>query len=116
MPLSAKEKDVLRIGIVGAENSHALAVSKTINVDRKIPGARVVALWGEKPAFARKTADDGDIPVGIAPAYALCGEQPGERVPDDDVIHDASRSSYTSAAVGQIHTHAGVSRVGHRSQ
>ena len=53
---------MLRIGIVGAENSHALAVSKTINVDRKIPGARVVALWGEKPAFARKTADDGDIP------------------------------------------------------
>ncbi|MCG3181168.1 MAG: hypothetical protein BIFFINMI_03543 [Phycisphaerae bacterium] len=54
---------MIRIGIVGAENSHAAAIATSINVQKKIPGARVVALWGETDEFATKTAEKGQIPV-----------------------------------------------------
>lgn len=52
---------MIRIGIVGAENSHAGAIAETINVKKKIPGAKVVALWGEAPQFSEKTAAKGQI-------------------------------------------------------
>jgi len=50
------------IGIIGAENSHAAAISKIINVDKKIKGFRVTHIWGETRAFAKKTAEAGNIP------------------------------------------------------
>lgn len=52
----------MRIGIVGAENSHALAIAKTLNVQKACGRARVVAIWGETRAFAKATADAGKIP------------------------------------------------------
>ena len=53
---------MIRIGIVGAENSHSAAIAKTLNVRRSVPGFRVVAIWGETKAFAEKTAESGKIP------------------------------------------------------
>lgn len=53
---------MIRIGIVGAENTHSAAIAKTLNVQRSVPGCRVVALWGETKAFAEKTAKVGKIP------------------------------------------------------
>ena len=54
---------MLRIGIVGAENSHSLAIARTLNVRKAVRDARVVALWGETEEFAQKTASGGEIPT-----------------------------------------------------
>lgn len=51
----------MRIGIVGAENSHTAAVARTLNVKKACGRARVVAVWGETRAFARKAAEAGQI-------------------------------------------------------
>ncbi|MBN1556615.1 MAG: Gfo/Idh/MocA family oxidoreductase [Lentisphaerae bacterium] len=53
---------MLRIGIIGAENSHAAAIGRLINVERKIKGARVEYIWGETHAFANAAAKAGGIP------------------------------------------------------
>ena len=47
---------MIRIGIVGAENSHSVAISKTLNIAKRVPGFRVVAIWGETDKFARDAA------------------------------------------------------------
>jgi len=57
-----KEDGVIRIGIVGAENSHCPAVARTLNVGKACGRARVVAVWGETRAFAEKAAEAGQIP------------------------------------------------------
>lgn len=53
---------MLRIGIVGAENSHTVAIAKTINIENLIPDARVVGVWGETPELAKDAAARGQIP------------------------------------------------------
>ncbi|MBL7222902.1 MAG: Gfo/Idh/MocA family oxidoreductase [Candidatus Brocadiae bacterium] len=52
----------MKIGIVGAENSHCAAVARTLNVDKACGRARVVAVWGETRAFAEKAAEAAQIP------------------------------------------------------
>jgi predicted dehydrogenase len=54
---------MLRIGIVGAENSHTAAIAKTLNVVKAIPDVSVVSVWGETEAYAAKAADVGKIPA-----------------------------------------------------
>jgi len=55
------EKKV-RIGIIGAENSHTIGYGEIFNRDRKFPGFELVGVWGETPEFARNAADKGQIP------------------------------------------------------
>jgi predicted dehydrogenase len=64
---------MIRIGIVGAENSHAGAIAKTINVDNKIKSAEVVALWGETDEFAARTAEKGQIPTIVKRPQDMIG-------------------------------------------
>ena len=52
---------MLRIGIVGAENSHCAAIAQLCNVERAV-SARVVSVWGEKRRFAEAAAEKGQIP------------------------------------------------------
>ena len=53
---------MLNIGIVGAENSHTVAISKTLNIDKKVPGCRVTHVWGEAARYAKDAQDRGQIP------------------------------------------------------
>ena len=53
---------MIRVGIVGAENSHSAAIARTLNVAKAVPGFRVVAIWGETAAFAQRSAEAGQIP------------------------------------------------------
>lgn len=64
----------MRIGIVGAENSHTAAVARTLNVDKACGNARVVAVWGETPAFAEKAAQDGQIPLIVKRPADMIGK------------------------------------------
>lgn len=53
----------IRIGIIGAENSHTITYGQIFNRDRKFPGCEVVGVWGETPAFAKNAAEKGHIPL-----------------------------------------------------
>src|SRR5665648_412210 len=53
----------IRIGIIGAENSHTVIYGKMFNIDKKFPGVEVTHLWGETDEFARKAAEAGKIPT-----------------------------------------------------
>jgi len=78
---------MIRIGIVGAENSHSIAISRTLNVARKVPGCRVVAIWGETDAFAARAAEAGQIPRIV--------KRPAEMIGDiDAVIIDHRHAKY----------------------
>ena len=70
----------MRIGIVGAENSHCAAVARTLNVDKAVRGARVVAVWGETRAFARKAAEAGQIPTIVRRPEEMIGDIDGVMV------------------------------------
>jgi predicted dehydrogenase len=52
----------IRIGIIGAENSHTVGYGQIINRDRKFPGCEVVGVWGETEEFAKNAAAKGQIP------------------------------------------------------
>ncbi len=63
---------MLKIGIVGSDNSHAFAYSKLANVDR-IAGdqCRVVAIWGQEPARTQEVAQQGQIATIVDHPEAL---------------------------------------------
>src|SRR5262245_39669606 len=52
----------IRIGIIGAENSHTVGYGEIFNRDRKFPGCEVVGVWGETDEFAKNAAAKGQIP------------------------------------------------------
>jgi predicted dehydrogenase len=52
----------IRIGIIGAENSHTIAFGKLFNVEKKFPGVEVLYVWGETEEFARNAMINGEIP------------------------------------------------------
>lgn len=64
----------MKIGIIGAENSHAVNIAKTINIEKKLKGFSVDYIWGETPAFAKKAAKDGRIPTIVAKQRDMLGK------------------------------------------
>lgn len=70
----------MRIGIVGAENSHTIAVARTLNVRKACGRARVVAVWGETKAFAEKAAEQGRIPRIVRRPEEMIGSIDGVMV------------------------------------
>ncbi len=70
----------MRIGIVGAENSHCAAVARTLNVEKACGRARVVAVWGETRAFAEKAAEAGQIPEIVRRPEEMIGKIDGVMV------------------------------------
>ena len=52
----------MKIGIIGAENSHTAAIARVINVDKLIKGFSVDCVWGETPEDAKNAAKAGQIP------------------------------------------------------
>ena len=67
---------MLKIGIVGAENSHAVQVAKLCNVEKRVD-ARVEMVWGEADEFAQKTAADARIPVIVKDWREMLGKVDG---------------------------------------
>ncbi len=57
-----KESKNIRIGIIGAENSHTIGFGKLFNIDKKFPGVEVKYVWGETDEFANIAAKKGNIP------------------------------------------------------
>ena len=68
---------MLRIGIVGAENSHTVAIAKTINIEQLIPDTQVVGVWGETPELAQDAAERGQIPRVVSNPEEFIGSVDG---------------------------------------
>jgi predicted dehydrogenase len=66
-----------RIGIVGSDNSHAVAFSKLCNVegnDVHIDGAKVVAIYGRDSGRNQEVAEEGNIPEIVASPEDMIGK------------------------------------------
>ena len=78
---------MIRIGIVGAENSHTAAIAKLINVDKDVKGAKVVALWGETEEFAAKAAATGQVETIVKKPQDLIGMVDGVMIDHRHAMH-----------------------------
>ena len=73
----------MKIGIIGAENSHCAGVAKTLNLDKLVPGFEVTHVWGETREFAEKAAEKGGIPTIVDNQTDMIGHI------EDPVIYEA---------------------------
>ncbi len=64
----------IRIGIIGAENSHTRGFGKLFNIDKKFPGVEVVYVWGETEEFARDAMERGSIPNMVKDPLEMLGK------------------------------------------
>lgn len=64
----------IRIGIIGAENSHTVNFGKMFNIDKKFSGVEVTHLWGETDEFASKAAEKGKIPNIVKDPKEMLGK------------------------------------------
>jgi hypothetical protein len=72
MPLCADKE--LRIGIIGAENSHSHTFARKFNIEKSYPGVAVTHIWGETEEFARVSAEKGNIPNIVSDPMEMMGE------------------------------------------
>ncbi len=78
----AMAKDTVRVGLVGSENSHALAFAQLMNLPdgkngMKIDGAKATQIWGAQPDKTAQVAKDGNIPKIADSSAAMIGEVDG---------------------------------------
>lgn len=64
----------IRIGIIGAENSHTVSFGQMFNIGKKFPGVEVTHLWGETDEFASKAALAGKIPNIVKDPKEMMGK------------------------------------------
>jgi predicted dehydrogenase len=69
----AQELKPLRVGIIGAENSHTIGFGRMFNIEKKFPDAEVKYVWGETEEFARNAADKGNIPHIVKDPLEMLG-------------------------------------------
>jgi predicted dehydrogenase len=81
----------VRVGIIGAENSHTVNFGRMFNVEKKFPGVEVVAVWGETDEFAKRAAERGSIPKIVKEQKELMGII-------DALIIDHRHAKYHAAA------------------
>ena len=64
---------MIRLGIVGAENSHSYSIGRICNVEKAVPMC-VAAIWGETAEFAKSAAEKGAIPKIVQDWRELLGQ------------------------------------------
>jgi hypothetical protein len=64
----------MKIGIIGAENSHTRGFGKMFNIDKKFPGMEVKYVWGETEAFAKDAMERGGIPNMVKDPQEMIGK------------------------------------------
>jgi hypothetical protein len=73
---------MFRIGIVGSDNSHAIAFSQLLNREEgyngmRLEGARVTHLYGVEPERTREVAELGEIPEIVTETEHMLGDVDG---------------------------------------
>lgn len=71
---SAQPEKKIRIGIIGAENSHSWGYGKMFNIDKKFPGVEVKYIWGETNEFAKVAMERGKIPNQVKEPSEMMGK------------------------------------------
>jgi len=69
-----EQEKTIRIGIIGAENSHTIGFGKLFNIDKKFPGVEVLYVWGETEEFARNAMIKGEIPNMVKDPNEMLGK------------------------------------------
>ncbi|SHF64927.1 Predicted dehydrogenase [Mariniphaga anaerophila] len=64
----------IRIGIIGAENSHTIGFGKMFNTDKMFPGVEVKYVWGETDEFAKNAMERGNIPNQVKDPREMLGK------------------------------------------
>ena len=64
---------MINIGIVGAENSHTVAIARILNIQKKVPGFRLTAVWGESRRYAIDASERGEIPMIVKDPADMIG-------------------------------------------
>lgn len=64
----------VKIGIIGAENSHTRGFGKLFNIDKAFPDMEVTYVWGETEAFAKDAMKRGGIPNMIKNPEDMLGK------------------------------------------
>jgi len=82
----------VKIGIIGAENSHTGAIANVLNVQKLVKGFTIDYVWGETPAFAKAAAAKGQIPNIVSRPSDMLGKI-------DAVIVDHRHGKYHLRAV-----------------
>jgi predicted dehydrogenase len=72
--LQDNKENLIRIGIIGAENSHTIDYGNIFNTENKFPGAEVRYVWGETEEFARNAMREGNIPEMVKDPLAMLGK------------------------------------------
>ncbi len=70
---SSGEKPI-RIGIIGAENSHTTGYGKLFNIEKNFPGVEVKYVWGETEEFAKNAMQKGQIPNMVKSPEEMLGK------------------------------------------
>ncbi|HRJ70912.1 MAG TPA: Gfo/Idh/MocA family oxidoreductase [Terrimicrobiaceae bacterium] len=83
----------LRLGIIGAENSHSWAISEVCNIQRKVP-LRVTHLWGETRQAARFSAQKGAIAHVVSDWREMAGQVDGIMIDHRDGAHHAKAARF----------------------
>jgi len=72
--LITNETKPIKIGIIGAENSHTRGFGKLFNIDKAFPGVQVEYVWGETEAFAKDAMERGGIPNMVKDPKEMLGK------------------------------------------
>lgn len=64
----------IRVGIIGAENSHTIGFGRLFNRDKKFPGVEVLYVWGETDEFAKNAAEKGGITTIVKDPAEMLGK------------------------------------------
>jgi predicted dehydrogenase len=64
----------IRIGIIGAENSHTIGFGNLFNTEKKFPGMEVKYVWGETDEFAKNAMQRGNIPQQVKDPNEMLGK------------------------------------------
>ena len=70
----ASSKKKIRIGIIGAENSHSWGYGRIFNIQKQFQGCEVLYIWGETDDFAQIAAKRGQIPNIVKDPYDMMGK------------------------------------------
>ena len=62
------------IGIIGAENSHTIAIATEINVKKNFDGFAVTHVWGETDELATEASHQGQIPHIVTDPTEMIGK------------------------------------------
>lgn len=65
---------MIRIGIIGTENSHAMGFAKLINVSGRYPRLKVVSLYGEDPQASLKVQQECGVETIAPNPQAMLGQ------------------------------------------